>query len=364
MKYKNWQESKLVASIPGLFKDKSELSGLNFSALHRAYLGIANATFEEALAATPRSAIDTVDATQRTVLSWACARGDCYTTIRLLTCGADPDQRDATGQTPLHWSTYARSSCAAGILLAAKADVDRKNRVGQTALLTLGYKYLSPDCSLSFLQLFAKFGADLNSADNIGWTPLIVAASANRFTMVAYLLEHGVNVNCRSKSGVTALSLAVFNNSHQSLKLLLQSPALVYDGRYFRDYTLLHQAAHFADIDTLGILQAANLGRLDIEASHGAFTAQQCAQRRRDHNGQMMQSAMRLLDKDPIQWYAAFESLLDSVRAAKQKLRLQSSENNRSEEGSVAVDDLGTAAEEVWEDAPESLLEWQPRDNS
>ena len=357
---KNWHESKVIISVPDLFSDRSQLATLGLSPLHRAYLGISGATFEEVLTSTPRSAIDQVDGTSRTTLSWACGRGDCYTAVKLLACGADPNKPDISGRTPLHWSTYAKGSCCTSLLLAAKADVDQKTHFGRTAFSMLACACLSEFSSLKFFQTFTAYGADLECVDNTGRTPLIITASLDRSSLLSYLLKHGVDVNARSKGGATALSLAVFNNSHRSLPILLQNPALDYTGRYVYGYTLLHQAAHYADIETLELLQRAKLGRLDVEATHGTFAAQQCAQRRRDRNGQWMEWALRPRDKDPVEWYKAFEALLKSVHDAKRELGKSSGDGHNPGEGSSARDDYTQVPEEVWEDAPESPLERQP----
>lgn len=361
---RNWQKSKVIASLPQLFHDRSQLADLGLSALHRAYLGISSLTYDDVLASTPRSGIDAVDGTNRTVLSWACGRGDCFTAVKLLSCGADPDKPDNWGRTSLHWSIYAQNSCCTNLLLTAKAQVNRKAKNGQTAFSMLGYRRLLDATSRNFIRTLAKFGADLESVDGRGCTPLTIASSGDRHVLVSYLLEHGVNVNSRTKPGATALSLAVLNNSHQSLRLILQEPSLDYTGHYVYNYTLLHQAAHYADIETLEILQKAKLGRLDIEATHGdvhrAFTAEQCAQRRRDNNSRMMQGQMRPIDKDPKVWYSAFEALLGSVRDAKGTL------SDRMESGSKTLNLAGVAEdqalglEEVWKDAPELPVDRQP----
>jgi len=349
---KNWQESKLAMSMPNLFSDYSQLANLSFSPLHRAYLGISNATFEETLASTSRSAIDKTDATGRTILYWACVRGDCYTVIRLLTYGADPDRPDISGLIPLHWSTYSNSSCCMSLLLSAKADVNHKTRSGQTAATMLACACHSESSRLSFLRVLTTHGADLGHANNLGRTLLMGTVCYDRPTLVSYLLDHGVSINAQAKRGATALSLAVYSNSHRSLRILLRHPTLDYTGRYVWNYTLLHQAARYSNIETLGILREAKLARLVVAATHASSTAQQYAEKRRDQNVGWSRWAVRPCDKDPMEWYRAFEALLKSIEDAR------NGSDNLAIQG-AAADDHAQSPEEVWEDAPESPLELQ-----
>lgn len=161
-------------NIPNLFKDKSQLANLGLSPLHRAYLGLSRTTFEEAFAATTRPAIDRRDATGRTTLSWVCARGDRYTAIHLVTCGADPNKLDKGGMTPLHWSRLAHGSCCM-TLLAAKAAVNQQTRHGETAATMLARPGHSEHSRLQYLKLLASHGADLEHANKSGRTLLMRA---------------------------------------------------------------------------------------------------------------------------------------------------------------------------------------------
>lgn len=338
--------------MPNLFTDYSQLTNLNLSPLHRAYLGISSAKFGEALASTSRSAIDKTDATGRTTLSWACARGDCYTVNRLLACGAEPNRPDLSGLTPLHWSTYSNSSCCTSLLMSAKADVNQETRSGETAVTMLACACHSESSRLSFLRVLTTHGADLGHANNLGRALLMGTVCYDRPTLVSYLLDHGVSINAQKKGGATALSLAVYNNSHRSLQILLRHLTLDYTRRYGWEYTLLHHAARYSDTETLGILQDAKMARLDAAATHANATAQQYAEKRRDHNVGWSRWAMRACDEDPVAWYRAFEALLSSIDDAR-----EGSENVAIP--GAATDDRAQIPEEVWEDALETPLERQ-----
>ena len=66
-----------------------------------------------------------------------------------------------------------------------------------------------------FLYLISK-GADLESCDKIGYTPLHAAVSAKKNEIVKELLKNGVNVNCKDNNGNSPLLHA----SHLSVDII------------------------------------------------------------------------------------------------------------------------------------------------
>ncbi len=51
-------------------------------------------------------------------------------------------------------------------------------------------------------------GADVNYADNYGFTALMIAAEVGHTQIVEMLIEHGADVNYATNHGTTALELA------------------------------------------------------------------------------------------------------------------------------------------------------------
>ena len=51
-------------------------------------------------------------------------------------------------------------------------------------------------------------GADINLADNDGWTPLYVACRNNSKDVAKLLIEHKADIGCKNKNGKTALDIA------------------------------------------------------------------------------------------------------------------------------------------------------------
>jgi ankyrin repeat protein len=71
--------------------------------------------------------------------------------------------------------------------------------------------------------LLLEAGADINKADNNGWTPLCIAAQNGNVEIVKLLLDSGANVNKATKDGLTALSLAANYGHETCVKLLLDA---------------------------------------------------------------------------------------------------------------------------------------------
>ncbi len=67
----------------------------------------------------------------------------------------------------------------------------------------------------------------VNTSDETGQTPLMVAARVNRIDMAKFLIKNGANVNLSSASGLTALHYAALENHYEFAKLLLDNNAEV-----------------------------------------------------------------------------------------------------------------------------------------
>ncbi|MFI4980561.1 MAG: ankyrin repeat domain-containing protein [Nevskiales bacterium] len=99
--------------------------------------------------------------------------------------------------------------------------VNGRDSLDQTALLAA----ISSN-SLPEVQLLLAHGADVDIADNAGWTPLHYAAWFGSSSVVLKeLLDHGAKIDARNGRGITALYFASVTGHEAQVKLLLERGA-------------------------------------------------------------------------------------------------------------------------------------------
>ena len=91
---------------------------------------------------------------------------------------------------------------------------------------------------------FAELAESLDVQDCDGWTPLMSAVKGRAAAVVKYLVQRGVDVNCRQSKGYSALYLAAQEESAGICRTLLEGGAdpQLAGGR--QKLTPLHIAAH------------------------------------------------------------------------------------------------------------------------
>ena len=63
-------------------------------------------------------------------------------------------------------------------------------------------------------------GADVNAADEVGWTPLHSAAANGKTETCKLLLENGADINAEDEGGKTPLHYATVNGNTETCELL------------------------------------------------------------------------------------------------------------------------------------------------
>ncbi|MCW3055081.1 MAG: hypothetical protein JWN14_4251 [Chthonomonadales bacterium] len=117
----------------------------------------------------------------------------------MLRHGADPNAKDQDGWTPLSWAIRENDQKTVSVLLDYGADVTRDASPLTTAVST---SHVEP----FMLLLLIKHGADVNTRDSNGDTPLILAlASDVPLATIRLLLEHGANPTLIGVNGRTSL---------------------------------------------------------------------------------------------------------------------------------------------------------------
>lgn len=115
-------------------------------------------------------------------------------------------------------------------LLKSEVDLKAKNSNGQTVLI----RAAKPEV----VERLLTAGANIDTQDDQGWTPLMMAVFNGDFEVTEKLLEKGANIQIRNNFGENALMMANFSDE-EIIRLLLQTarlqPTLADDEATFKE---------------------------------------------------------------------------------------------------------------------------------
>jgi ankyrin repeat protein len=146
----------------------------------------------------------------------------------LIEHGANVSARSAGGTTPLMVASFDGASTAAGILIANGAAVNDINNYKETPLheACRGMRGIEDVTKWeATIKLLLDKGAQVNTQDCDGRTPLMEAACSKAPRVVETLLKHGALVNTQDKKGWTALMYAAYWDQTAVIKVLAQQGA-------------------------------------------------------------------------------------------------------------------------------------------
>lgn len=151
----------------------------------------------------------------------------------LLARGMDPNTLDPKGQNGLFLALRGGSPKAFALLLQQPGiQVDQANPLGETALMMAALRG-----RVHAMQSLIERGAQVN---RLGWTPLHYAASGPSVEAVRLLLERGAIVDARAANGNTPLLQAARYGSEDNVIALLKKGA----NRHLRNQGGLDAAAY------------------------------------------------------------------------------------------------------------------------
>ncbi|KAK3284163.1 hypothetical protein CYMTET_8168 [Cymbomonas tetramitiformis] len=190
----------------------------------------------------------------------------------LIAAGADKDALDKDHLSPLFLAVREIRKPIPGVedvantLVKLGADINTQDRRGRTPL-----HFVCHVGCLSLVEEFIAAGANKEAQDqngnNIQNTPLHYAADAGHVEIVAALLKAGADKEAPNRVGDTILHQAAGNSHHRVVKMLLEAGAEK-DSRNRKGETPLHNAIMFGDVDTVKTLMAAGAD-LEIKGMEG-----------------------------------------------------------------------------------------------
>ena len=174
---------------------------------------------------------------RRTVLMYSIINRNVKLTKYLINEGADLNIQDYRGQTALMLllQKFEKSDLEILNLLISKTNVNLQNKKGQTALMLLfthvqmnqrKSKFIDKNDYLTIIKLFIENNADLNIADEKGYTLLTYAINdiyRCGINTCKYLVKQGSDINLQTKTGETILmqlaALSQITNKYKYYKL-------------------------------------------------------------------------------------------------------------------------------------------------
>ncbi len=145
---------------------------------------------------------------------------------KLLARGFDPNTPNEKGDAGILVALQSEAPKSAMLLAkAAQTNVNVQNQLGETPLMLAAINN-----QLELAKVLIERGADVNRE---GWTPLHYAATKGHREMMRLLLENDAYIDSESANGTTPLMMAAFSTSPLAVKLLLEEgadPTLVNHG--------------------------------------------------------------------------------------------------------------------------------------
>lgn len=102
------------------------------------------------------------------------------------------------------------------IIINQGVDINAQTPEGDTALHMTGWN----TNNLDLIKYLVACGANINTTNNDGYTPLMDAATLGKNDILSYLLKQGAQKALKNKNGKTALDLATAKNNDAAIQLL------------------------------------------------------------------------------------------------------------------------------------------------
>lgn len=156
-----------------------------------------------------------------TPLMLAAYRGHDAAVARLLALGADSGTMDENGNFATRRACMGRASSTLALLLDASASMDARNNLGRTPLIVAA-EFGATQCSTLLLAHCGDaLGEQLEKVDNDGNTAAHLASNRGHSPALTLLLDAGSSMTGHNTAGTTPLIAAASKGTNDCVTLLL-----------------------------------------------------------------------------------------------------------------------------------------------
>ena len=142
-------------------------------------------------------------------------------------------------------------------ILKPKSEEDIINDLNKLSKIDLNNKLINAARNglINVVQYLINAGSDINYNDNnVDYTPLMYATLQNHKKIVKLLIKNGANVNIKSVSGWSALTLSIYQGWNDIIKILFDNGALI-DFNNFEDMFKLRRAITNGHRDSVDLIR-------------------------------------------------------------------------------------------------------------
>ena len=229
-----------------LAKDKDAYTSLLHLSCERGYVGIVMTLLTEHKA----NVNDRIHSGDTPIILAARKKQEPIVHALLSDSGCLVDAKGQDGYTALHYSCTDGHVDIVKILVKHKANVNTKTDSGDTPL-TLAAKY-KHDNVVHALLSDSKCLMDAKGQD--GYTALHYSCRYDYVDIVRTLVKHKANVNARTDSGDTPLTLAARNDHDNVVHALLSDSQCPVDAKGQDGYSALHYSCKYGHVDIVKTL--------------------------------------------------------------------------------------------------------------
>jgi len=136
------------------------------------------------------------------------------------------DSYSSDGFTPLSLAAFFGREDVLDLLLAHGANPNAASK-NQMRVLPIhsAVAHRQPPVALAMVESLLLNGAEVNVAQDGGWTPLHQAAAHGQIEIMKLLLAHGAEINTRSEDGTTPLQMTQNKGYPEAAEMLQQRGA-------------------------------------------------------------------------------------------------------------------------------------------